>query len=98
MATKKIKVLVKNESAAYSSETIQFGDKKYKIVAENGNDYSHLKIYVYTENDGISLIACAKDIPDYIAVDYIWNNKLRVQGNKINIGAAESYIMCIFDN
>ena len=98
MATKKIKVLVKNESAAYSSETIQFGNKKYKIVAENGNAYSRLNIYIYTENNGLSLIACANDIPHYIAVNYVLHDKLRVQGNRLNINSAESYIMCIFDD
>ena len=69
---KEIEVRVKNESPSYSSETIVLvGGEKYKIVAENGNCYSNLKVYKYTHN-GIDQIACGCDIPDYNSVNYIF--------------------------
>ena len=93
---KEIEVLVKNEAPAYSSETIlvKLGSK-YKIVSENGNSYSHLKVYKYTHN-GIDQIACEYDIPDYKRVDYIWSDASRIAGNRKNIEAAEEYIKKVF--
>jgi len=93
---KTIKVLVNNESTSYSSESLIVvgSGNKYKIVAENGNCYSHLKVYKYTHN-GIDLIACEYDIPDYNRVDYIWDDDKRMRGNLNNILAAEKYILKI---
>ena len=92
---KEIEVRVKNESPSYSSETVVLvGGEKYKIVAENGNSYSHLKVYKYTHN-GIDQIACEYDIPDYKRVDYIWGDDKRMKGNTDNIHAAEKYILKI---
>ena len=97
MATsKKIKVLVSNESASYSSETIEYNDNKLKIVAQNGNAYSHLNVYVYTNNNGLCQIANEYDIPGYKSVDYISDNTVRMNGNERNIKAAENYITKIF--
>lgn len=92
---KTIEVLVKNDSPSYSSESlVVVGGGKYKIVAENGNCYSHLKVYKYTHN-GIDQIACEYDIPDYNRVDYVWGDNNRTKGNKNNILAAEKYILKI---
>jgi hypothetical protein len=89
-----MKVLVKNESAGYSSETIQDVDSnlKFKIVSENGNAYSYLRIYIYTNNGDIALVANEYDIPDYREINYIDNDARRQEGNKKNLIAAEKYI------
>lgn len=92
---KKIKVLVNNDTPSYSSESILVtGGNKYKIVAENANCYSHLKVYKYTQN-GIDQIACEYDIPEYKSISYIWDNDKRIKGNMDNILAAEKYILKI---
>jgi hypothetical protein len=92
---KTIEVLVNNDSPSYSSESlVVVGGNKYKIVAENGNCYSHLKVYKYTHN-GIDQIACEHDIPDYKSVNYIWDDDKRISGNLRNILAAEKYILKI---
>jgi hypothetical protein len=89
-----MKVLVKNESPSYSSETIQDvdGNLKFKIVSENGNSHSHLRIYIYTNNGDLALVANEYDISDYRRVDYIDNDARRQEGNKKNLIAAEKYI------
>ena len=92
---KKFKVLVSNSTPSYSSESLAVSSgNKYKIVAENGNCFSHLKIYKYTHN-GIDQIACEYDIPNYKRVDYIYNDTVRTKGNAHNILAAEKYILKI---
>ena len=92
---KEIEVLVSNSTPSYSSESLAVSSgNKYKIVAENGNCYSHLKVYKYTHN-GIDQIACEYDIPDYKRVDYSWNDDKRMKGNMHNILAAEKYILKI---
>ena len=92
---KTIEVLVNNDSPSYSSESlVVVGGGKYKIVAENGNSYSHLKVYKYTHN-GIDQIACEYDITDYKSVIYIWDDDKRIKGNMDNILAAEKYILKI---
>ena len=89
-----MKVLVKNESAGYSSETIQDVDSnlKFKIVSENGNSYSHLRIYIYTRNGDLALVANEYDIPNYNSVSYFHREDERLAGNRANIAAAEKYI------
>lgn len=93
---KTIEVLVNNDSPSYSSESLVVvgSGNKYKIVAENGNCYSHLKVYKYTHN-GIDQIACEYDIPNYNSVNYIWDDDKRMKGNTHNILAAEKYILKI---
>ena len=92
---KEIEVLVNNDAPSYSSESLVVtGGNKYKIVAENGNCYSYLKVYKYTHN-GIDQIACEYDIPDYKSVNYIWDDDKRMKGNMHNILAAEKYILKI---
>ena len=95
---KKIKVLVKNESAIYSSETIMFGDKKFKIVAENGNAYSRLNVYMYTQNGDLCQVAYSGDIPNYEYVYFISSDNVRLFGNRKNIKAAEEYIKKVFND
>ena len=92
---KTIEVLVSNDSPSYSSESlVVVGGGKYKIVAENGNSYSHLRVYKYTHN-GIDQIACEYDITDYKSVNFMWDNDKRIKGNMDNILAAEKYILKI---
>ena len=92
---KKFKVLVSNSTPSYSSESLAVvGGGRYKIVAENGNSYSYLKVYKYTHN-GIDQIACEYDIPDYKIVDYTDNETKRMNYNIHNIIAAENYILKI---
>jgi len=92
---KKFKVLVQNCTPSYSSESLAVSSgNKYKIVAENGNCFSHLVVYKYTHN-GIDRIACEYDIPDYKRVDYMYNEAVRTKGNADNIRAAEKYILKI---
>jgi hypothetical protein len=92
---KTIEVLVNNDSPSYSSESlVVVGGGKYKIVAENGNSYSHLRVYKYTHN-GIDQIACEYDITDYNSVNFMWDNNKRIKGNMDNILAAEKYILKI---
>ena len=92
---KKFKVLVSNNTPSYSSESLAVSSgNKYKIVAENGNCFSHLRIYKYTHN-GIDQIACEYDIPNYKSVNYISCDDKRMKGNMDNILAAEKYILKI---
>lgn len=95
-AANKIEILVSNESAGYSSETIAYNGNKLKIVAQNGNSYSHLAVYVYTKNGDLGQIANEYDIPGYKKVDYISSDSIRISGNKNNIKAAENYIKKVF--
>lgn len=93
---KDIIILAKNESAAYSSATILFGDEKFKIVAKNGNSYSHLEVYIYTKNGDLGLVASEGDISGYNKVDYMWNDGTRIFRNAKNIVAAEDYITKVY--
>lgn len=92
---KKFKVLVDNYTPSYSSESLVVSSgNKYKIVAENGNCYSHLKVYKYTHN-GIDQIACEYDIRDYNSVNFMWDDDKKKNCNIDNILAAEKYILKI---
>ena len=85
---KEIKVLVKNESPSYSSESILF----------DGNAYSKLSIYAYTMDGGLCLVACSGDIPNCERVNYISSDNVRLLGNRKNIKAAEEYIKKVFND
>lgn len=95
---KEIKVLVKNESPSYSSESILFDGNRYKISSENGNSYSHLRIFRYTQNGDLCQIAGCMDIPNYERVNYISSDDVRLFGNRKNIKAAEEYIKNVFND
>jgi len=88
-----VKTLVKSEQPLYSSETV-VNDKgdKFKIVAENGNCYSHLRIYIYTKNGDTCMVANEYDIPVYNEVKYYHSDEERLDGNRANLVAAEAYI------
>lgn len=88
------KVLIKNEAPEYTSETIcdVEGNVKFKIVSENGNAYSYLRIYIYTRNGDLAIVANEYDIPDYKAVRYYHSDEERLAGNRANLAAAEKYI------
>ena len=95
---KEIKILVKNESKSCSSESILFGGRKFKIVAENGNSYSHLCIDAYTMNGDLCQVADEYDIPNYEAVSFLHPDDERLLGNRKNIKAAEEYIRKVFND
>ena len=91
-----MKRLVKKESVRYSSEVIVFDGNKFKIVAENGNSYCRVYIYIFTKNGDLAIIANKGDIPNATHVDYIWDNDRRMLGNTNNIIAAEEYIKKVY--
>lgn len=91
-----MKVLVKNESPRYSSETILHKGLKFKIVSENGNAYSHLRLYIYTKNGDLAMIAQEDDVNGYKRVQYHYSNEERILGNTNNIKAAEKYIKAAY--
>ena len=95
---KDIKVLIKKESAKHSSESISFGGNKFKIVAENDNCYSHLYVYIYTQNGDLAKVASEYDIPNYENVSYISSDNVRLLGNAKNIKAAEDYIKKVYND
>ena len=95
---KEIKVLIKKESAKYSSESILFGDNKFKIVAENDNCFCHLTIYIHTHNGDIAQVASEYDIPNYKSVSYLSSDNVRLFGNVKNIKAAEDYIKKVYND
>ena len=85
--------LIKNFSPNYCStvvkHTIDEKDVRFKIVAECGNSYSHLHIFIQTLNRDFVKVAMEDDIPDYNYVDYIWDEYTRIKKLKDNIKAAE---------
>ena len=92
--------LIKNFSPNYCStvvkHTMDEKDVRFKIVAECGNSYSHLHIFIQTLNRDFVKVAMEDDIPDYNYVDYIWNEYTRIKKLKDNIKAAEDYIKKVF--
>ena len=96
MKKKSLKRLVSNISVEYASETMLYGDMKFKIVAENGNDYSRLNVYVYTKEGTLSLVATCGDIELYCPVKYYDDDRRRTRGNVCNLEAAEEYIQKVY--
>ena len=92
--------LIKNFSPNYCStvvkHTMDEKDVRFKIVAECGNSYSHLHIFIQTLNRDFVKVAMEDDIPDYNFVDYILNEYTRIKKLKDNIKAAEDYIKKVF--
>ena len=89
-----MKKLISNEKIGYSSETITHKSKRYKIVCKNGNCYSCMAIYLYTEN-GLGFIANEDDIPKYQHVNYALGDDARINIQRQNMEAAEEYIQKI---
>ena len=91
-----MKRLVKVETPKYCSEVIIYNCKKFKVVCENGNAFSRLYIYTFTNNGDLALIANGNDVPNYVRVDYMEDDeKLKELGVK-NLIAAEEYIKAIY--
>ena len=95
-----MKVIVQNFNYDHCMEIVEQnqvgGDKiKFKIIAENGNCYSHLKIFILN-NNGLQLIFTEEDIPGYVQVNYICNDDTRLNASKLNIFAAEDLIKNVF--
>ena len=92
--------LIKNFSPNYCAtvvkHTMDGKDVRFKIVAECGNSYSHLHIFIQTLNRDFVKVAMEDDIPDYNYVDYIWDEYTRIKKLKDNIKAAEDYIKKVF--
>lgn len=95
-----MKTLVQNFNYNYCSEVVEqhiLGEDniKFKIVAENGNCYSKLTVYILNQN-GLSEIANKHDIPGYQHVDYVDYPDRRLEVSKANVFAAEDWIKTVF--
>ena len=91
-----MKTLYKKEKFNYCSEVVEHKGKKYKIVAENGNCYSRVCVYVFTKNEDLGLIASEFDINDIRVVDYLDNDEKRLRDSQWNILCAKEYIKLIY--
>lgn len=84
------------EATEFVSVTIDGRDCRMKIVMENGNAYSHLKIYAVNIETGLHLLASDGDIPGYKYVDYYLSDNKRIEKNEANIEAAKNWIKQVF--
>jgi hypothetical protein len=84
------------EATEFVSVTIDGRDCRMKIVAENGNAYSHLKVYTVNIETGLHLLASDRDIPGYKYVDYYLSDNKRIEKNEANIEAAKNWIKQVF--
>lgn len=91
-----MKRLIKVETPKYCSEVIIYNSKKFKVVCENGNSFSHLFVYTFTNNGDLALIANGNDIPNYVHVNYVENEDKRKELGVKNLIAAEKYIKAIY--
>ena len=95
-----MKVIVQNFNYDHCMEIVeqnQVGDEriKFKIVATNGNSYSHLNIYILN-NNGLQNIFTEHDVPGYKSVNYVCDKDVRLRDSKSNIFAAEDLIKKVF--
>lgn len=95
-----MKVIVQNFNYDHCMEIVeqnQVGDEKikFKIVATNGNCYSHLNVYILN-NNGLQSIFTEHDVPGYIDVSYAESTAARLRKSKDNIFAAEDLIKKVF--
>ena len=88
-------VLATNSNPGYTSMTVLYNKRRYKISCENGNCYSHLRVEVYGPT-GLAQIANEYDIQGYERVGYYCNNDERIKGQERNIRVAMEYIKLIF--
>lgn len=91
-----MKTLYKKENASYCSKVVEHKGKKFKIVANNGNCYSKVCVYVFTKNEDLGLIANEFDINDIRVVDYLDNEEQRLRDSQWNILSAIEYIKAIY--
>lgn len=94
-----MKVIVQNFSPEYCMEVVEskVGDEKlkFKIVAYNGNAYSHLRISILNSS-GLQDIFNEHDVPGYKSVSYVESNESRLRKSKDNIFAGEDLIKKVF--
>jgi N-acetylmuramoyl-L-alanine amidase CwlA len=88
-------ILVTNSKTGYSSTTILYNKKRFKISCENGNCYSHVRVEMYTPT-GLAQIANEHDIQGYQYMSYCAENKQRIKAQEDNIRIAIEYIKLIF--
>lgn len=88
-------ILVTNSKPGYTSTTIMHNKRRFKISCENGNCYSHLRVYMYTVN-GLSEIANSSDVQGVAPVNYVWDGDKRIKAQEDNIRLAIEYIKLIF--
>ena len=88
-------ILVTNSNLGYTSTTIMYNKKRFKISCENGNCYSNLRVYMYTAS-GLAEIANGGDIQGSIFVNYCWDDNKRIKAQEDNIKLAIEYIKLIF--
>lgn len=69
---------------------------KFKIVAENGNSYSRLNIYIINPQTGLHLIADKDDIRGYNVVSYECHDSIRMSRSQENLDKAEDWIRTVF--
>lgn len=91
-----MKILYENYKCDYCSIVVEHKNNRFKVVAENGNDYSRIRIYVFTNNGDLSLIACEKDIKNAVHVDFVDSDAKRLNGSIRNISFAKDYISCVY--
>ena len=95
-----MKVIVQNFNYDHCMEIVeqnQVGNEKikFKIVATNGNCYSHLNVYILN-NNGLECIFTEHDVPGYKNVSYVESTESRLRKSKDNIFAAEDLIKKVF--
>jgi len=88
-------ILATNSKVGYTSTTIMYNKRRFKITCEDGNCYSHLRVFMYTPN-GLAEIAGGADIQGSQSVSYVWDNDERIKAQEDNIKIAIEYIKLIF--
>ena len=91
-----METLAKAEHPTHCSEYVEHNEKKFHIVARNGNAYSHLEIDIITQEGVPHRIANEYDIQGYKHVNYIGNESTRIAESKANITAAKNLIKKVF--
>ena len=92
-----MKTIIKKESPEYSSEYVEHNGKRFRIYSENGNSYCHVSVMVLTLNGNYDCIARRCDIPNTEKINYLWNEKLRLEGNRKNLEACKEFIKSLYD-
>ena len=97
-----MKVLSKSYKAGYCSEYVTHTSKNgeelfFKIYMENGNSYSRLFVKMLTKNNEIdNVVAHNDDIEGIERINYIWDEKRRIEYGKNNIEIAKKWIKKVF--
>ena len=97
-----MKVLSKSYKAGYCSEYVTHTSKNgeelfFKIYMENGNSYSRLFVKMLTKNNEIDNVVAHNDDSEGIErINYIWDEKRRIEYGKNNIEIAKKWIKKVF--